>query len=468
MTETRTSDRVLELSDEDTTDSIAVITTPDAPTLLGLAGSPTPTITTPPTIDLRSQASQAETLFDRFEALGFGDVVVVPRDTDVSPVHVDLRTTFARDIVLGCPIVVSSTVCNAATAIAVARSGGIAVLPGNMGIAQQVGAVQRVKHAHRGWIDAPVSLSHSHTVAEAGLVWLEHDISGAPVVDALNRVIGILTKRDVRFCTAVDANRSVRDFMTHLPHLVTAPVGTTLAEARRLMMTNRVEKLPMLNEHDQLVGLLTVRDLLAAEAFAHAAVDSPGQLRCAAMVGAAGTDLQERVAALAEVGVDAIVVAHADRSFAGIANAIAQIRMTWPNLAIVAGNVNTSEGVRALHGAGADAVVTGGPVAAGVGVPLLSRLHDTGEAARDLGLPLLATGVNTPGDVVKAMAVGASAVVIDPSVLGAGSNATANYAERMVNQVASGLRTGMAGAGASSISELHTTATMMRVTRSVE
>jgi IMP dehydrogenase len=449
MTDIRTSDRVLELPlDADTTDSIAVITSP-------------------PTIDLRSTESQAETLFDRFEALGFADVVVVPRDTDVSPAQVDLRTTFARDIVLGWPIVVSSTVCNAATAIAVARAGGIGVLPGNMGIAQQAGAVQRVKHAHRGWIDAPVALSHAHTVAEAGLVWLEHDISGAPVVDALGRVIGMLTKRDVRFCTAADADRSVRDFMTHLPHLVTAPVGTTLAEARRLMMTNRVEKLPMLNEHDQLVGLLTVRDLLAAESFASAATDGPGHLRCAAFVGT-GPDLKERVEALVAVDVDAVVVAHADRSFGGIADAVCRIRATWPNLAIVAGNVNTSEGVRALHGVGADAVITGGSVALGVGVPLLSRLHDTSEAARELGIPLLATGVDTPGDVIKSMAVGASAVVIDPSVLGADSNASATFAERMVKQVASGLRTGMAAAGASSIGELHTTAKLVRITRSAE
>jgi IMP dehydrogenase len=456
MTDIRTSDRVLELPlDAESTDSIAVITSPNVVVLPD--GSATPTI------DLRSSETPGETLFDRFEALGFADVVVVPRDTDVSPAQVDLRTTFARDIVLGSPIVVSSTVCNAATAIAVARSGGIAVLPGNMGIAQQVGAVQRVKHAHRGWIEAPIALSHAHTVGEAGLLWVEHDISGAPVVDALGRVIGMLTKRDIRFCTAADANRSVRDFMTHLPHLVTAPVGTTLAEARRLMMTNRVEKLPMLNEHDQLVGLLTVRDLLAAESFASAATDGPGHLRCAAFVGA-GPELPERVEALVGVGVDAVVVAHANQAFAGIADAVCRIRSTFPNLAIVAGNVNTSEGVRALHGVGADAVITGGSVASGVGVPLLSRLHDTGQAAHELGIPLLATGIDTPGDVVKSMAVGASAVVIDPSVLGAHGNASATYAERILNQVASGLRTGMAAAGASSIGELHATAKLMRVT----
>ncbi len=327
-----------------------------------------------------------------------------------------------------------------------------------------MGAVTRVKQAHRGWIDAPISLSHANTVAEAGLVWLEHGISGAPVVDALNRVIGILTKRDVRFCTEADANRSVRDFMTHLPHLVTAPVGTTLSEARRLMMTNRVEKLPMLNEHDQLIGLLTVRDLLAAEAFSNAAVGGHGQLRCAAYVGA-GVGLHERVEALVEAGVDAVVIANFNHSFAGISEAVVRVRAAWPNLVIVAGNVNTSEGVRSLHGVGADAVITGGSSAPGVGLPLLSRLHDTSGAAHELGIPLIAAGVDTPGDVVKSMAVGASVVMIDPSVLRTDANASASYAERMVNQVTSGLRTGISAAGASSIGELHATATMMRVTR---
>ena len=173
MTDSRTSDRVLELTSPDVdltasnTESITVVTV-----LTDASASPT--------IDLRSNENQPETLFDRFEALGFADVVVVPRDTNVTPTRVDLRTTLARDIVIQAPIVVSSTVCNASTAIAVARSGGIAVLPGNLGISQQVRAVQRVKHAHRGWIDEPIALSHAHTVADAGLIWLEHGISGAP------------------------------------------------------------------------------------------------------------------------------------------------------------------------------------------------------------------------------------------------------------------------------------------------
>jgi IMP dehydrogenase len=458
MTDTRTSDRVLELTSSDVTDSTDSITV--------LTVLPEAATEESPTIDLRSSPNAVETVFDRFEALGFSDVVVVPRDTNVKPNDVDLHTALSAGISLDTPIVVSSTVCNAATAIVIARLGGIAVLPGNIGLAQQVAAVQRVKQAHRGWIETPISLSHADTIADAGSIWLKHGISGAPVVDALGRVIGMLTKRDIRFCTAADSKRSVREFMTQLPHLVTAPVGTTLAEARQLMLTNRVEKLPMLNEHDQLVGLLTVRDLLAAEAHKSAATDGLGRLRCAAFVGA-GPDLHQRVEALIEAGADAVVIANSDGSFAGIANAVESVRTAWPQVTIVAGKVNTSEGVRTLHGVGVDAVITGGSSVAGVGIPILSRLNDTARAAHELGTALIALGVESPGDVAKAMAVGASAVMIDPSVLGADANASATYADRMASQIASGLRTGMAAAGASNIADLHATARFMKVNQQI-
>jgi IMP dehydrogenase len=467
MTDTRTDDRVLELTD-DGPESIAVMTSGAHPAhdmsggLLVLPNEGS----TAPTIDLRTNAGQpdSDTLFDRFEALSFADVVIVPRDSEVVPDHVSLNTTFARTITLRKPIVVSSPVCNAAMAITVARSGGIAVLPGNMGVATQVAAISRVKQAHRGWITHPVVLPHNATLAEAGLVWATHGISGAPVVDALGRLIGMLTKRDIRFCTAGDMERSVREFMTQGHALVTAPDGTTIKDARFLMSTNRIEKLPMIDAHGRLVGLLTVRDILNAEAFADASVDAAGALSVAASVGASA-DVSVRVDAVVGAGADAVVINHASGTFAGIAAAVAEVRATWPNLAIVAGNVSTSEGVRALHHAGADALIVGDANDNGVGTPLLTRLNDTKAAAAELGVPLIAAGASqSPGNLLKALAIGASSVLLDPTTLHGPTSMPAPAIDAVLAQIGCGLQSGVAAAGADSIPALHANATMMRVT----
>jgi IMP dehydrogenase len=468
MTDTRTDNRVLELTD-DGPESIAIMTsgaqTTSSPTTLVLpdAGS------TAPTIDLRAPLGQADqtdrdTLFDRFEALSFADVVVVPRDSEVVPGNVNLQSLLARGVTLRSPVVVSSPVCNAAMAIAVARSGAIAIIPGNMGVTTQVATITRVKQVHRGWISGPVTLSHDATIADAQSSWLTHGISGAPVVDALGRLIGMLTKRDLRFCTSSDSGRSVREFMTQSHALVTAPEGTSIKEARLLMSTNRVEKLPMTDAHGRLVGLLTVRDLLTAEAFADATLDHAGALRVAASVGA-GPDLVSRVDAVVAAGVDAVVINHPDGSFSGIAWSVTEVRKAWPNLPIIAGNVSTSEGVRALHDAGADALIVGDSKQNGVGTPLLTRLNDTKIAAVELGVPLIAAGATqSPGNLLKALAVGASTVLLDPTTLSGPTATAAPTVEAALHQIGRGLQSGIAAAGADSIPSLHANASLMRVT----
>lgn len=457
MTDTRTEQGVLELTGLRDDEDIVVVTSPVA--------------TVPnPTIDLRSSeaadaaSTAVETLFEHYEAVSFADVVVVPRDSDLEPRDVSLRSSFTSTLRLEAPFVVSSPSCSAATAIAVARAGGIAVLPGNSGIAAQAAAVHRVKTAHRGWIHDPISLSHRATIGDALEIWTRNEISGSPVVDDLGRLIGMLTKRDVRFCTTSDSNRSVRERMTKEPALVTAPIGTTLREARELMEGNRYEKLPMVDANGQLVALLTVRDLLVAEAHALASTDPHGRLHCAAAVGV-GADVLERVGALVESGVDAVVVGRPDGSFAGLSDAVSRIRNEWPSLAIVAGRAATAEGVRALHEAGANAVNVGATGRNGVDAPLLSLLHEVTPTADELGVSVIARGASGgPGDMVKAFVAGSAAVEFDPAALGLAASAPTPSVESILRQMASALRSGMAAAGAADLDALRG-AQLRRVSR---
>ena len=452
MTDTRIDEGVLELSSLHDDDEIVVVTAP----------SPTAS----PTIDLRvdeSTGEASETLFAVYESLSFSDVVVKPRDSDIETCEVQLHSVYSANVSLRIPFVVASSVCNAATAIVVARAGGIAVLPGHSGITAQAAVVKRVKNAHHGWIEQPVTLSHASTLAEAREVWQANEISGAPVVDDLGRLIGMLTKRDVRFCTDADATRGVRELMTKEPALVTAPVGTTLRQARELMRWNRYEKLPMVDPNGMLVALLTVRDLLSAQAYAQAATDRTGRLKCAASVGI-GPDVVDRVGALVDAGVDAVVVDRPDGSFAGVAGAVERIRNACGSLSIVAGRPSTAEGIRALVDSGADAVNVGGAGRHGLEVPLLSTLFQAGETARQLGVPLIARGASGgPGDTLKALATGASAVEVDPSRLDLPASTSTPPIESLLEQMACALRSGMAAAGAADLATLRTTLELTRV-----
>lgn len=369
---------------------------------------------------------ERDTLFDRFEALTFDDVVVVPGYSEVLPDAVETSGVFARDIVLATPIVSAAMdkVTEATMAIAMARSGGIGVIHRNLTVADQAGEVQRVKRAQSGMITDPVTLPPTALLADAEELMGRFKFSGVPIVDE-DRLVGILTNRDIRFCSATDMTRPVTEFMTSSP-LITAPVGTTLDEARAILQQHRIEKLPLVDVDGKLIGLITVKDILKRQEYPHASRDSAGRLRVAAAVGV-GPDLEERVGALAGAGVDAIVIDTAHGHSAGVVAAIGRIRSGWPDLAIVAGNVVTEEGVEALVDAGADAVKVGvgagsictTRVISGAGMPQLSAIHFTGRRARELGVPLIADGgITHSGDIVKAIAAGGHTVMLGSMLAG--------------------------------------------------
>ena len=360
-------------------------------------------------------------LFDRFEALTFDDVVVVPGYSEVLPDEVRTDSLFAAGIQLHVPIVSAAMdkVTEARMAIALARLGGIGVIHRNLTISDQAAEVQRVKRSQSGMIVDPITLPPTATLADAEAISARYHISGVPITTPDGKLVGVLTNRDVRFASFADQSRPVTDFMT-AEGLVTAPVGTTLAEAKALLQRFRVEKLPLVDDAGRLVGLITVKDILKAAEHPHATQDDRGRLRVAAAVGV-GPDLEARVEALFAVGVDAVVVDTAHGHSAGVVKAISRVKGGWPGLAVVAGNVVTEEGVEALADAGADAVKVGvgagsictTRVVAGAGMPQLSAIWSAAAAARRRGIPLIGDGgISYSGDLVKAIAAGADTVML--------------------------------------------------------
>lgn len=366
-------------------------------------------------------------LFTFHEALTFDDVVVVPGYSSVLPDMADVSATFARDIVLSIPIVSAAMdrVTESNMAIAMARAGGIGVVHRNMSIEEQAAHVNRVKRSQSGWITDPVTLEADALLSEAEEIMSRFHISGVPIVDRNNKLVGILTNRDTRFCTADDYKRPVVDFMTHAP-LITASVGTTLEQAQEILRSHRIEKLPLVNDNGELAGLITVKDILKATDHPNASLDSRGRLRCAAALGV-GVDLEERVEVLARMGVDAVVFDTAHGHSSGVITAIQRVRSSWPDLAVVAGNVVTPEGVDALVTAGADAVKVGvgagsictTRVIAGAGLPQLSAIWDSSRAALRHGIPIIGDGgITYSGDLVKAIVAGASTVMVGSVLAG--------------------------------------------------
>ncbi|MFZ4720703.1 MAG: IMP dehydrogenase [Ilumatobacteraceae bacterium] len=366
-------------------------------------------------------------LFDRFDALTFDDVVIVPGYSEVLPDTVDTAATFADDIVLQVPIVSAAMdkVTEARMAIAMAREGGIGVIHRNLSIADQAAEVQKVKRSQSGMITDPVTLPPSSTLADAEALMSRFKFSGMPITDPDGRLIGILTNRDMRFCEPSDYRRLVTEFMTS-DGLVTAKVGTTLHEAKAILQAHRIEKLPLVDDHGRLAGLITVKDILKATEFPNATRDGAGRLRCAAAVGV-GAELEERVEALVAMGVDAVALDTAHGHSAGVIKAIERIKGSWPNLPVAAGNVVTEEGVEALHKAGASAVKVGvgagsictTRVVSGAGMPQLSAIHFAARRARQLGVPIIGDGgITYSGDVVKAIAAGADCVMLGSLLAG--------------------------------------------------
>jgi len=371
--------------------------------------------------------SDRNTFFDRFEALTFDDVVIVPGYSEVLPDAVDTSAVFARDIRLAVPLVSAAMdkVTEAPMAVAMAREGGIGVIHRNLSIADQAAEVQKVKRSQSGMITDPVTLGPSATLHEAEALMHRFKFSGVPITDSDGRLVGILTNRDVRFCEGSDYDRPVSDFMTR-DRLITAPVGTTLDDARATLQKYRIEKLPLVDDAGFLRGLITVKDILKRQEFPNGTRDSKGRLACAAAVGV-GPDVEERADALVAMGVDAIVIDTAHGHSAGVIKTIERLHAGWPSVAIIAGNVVTEDGVDALAAAGADAIKVGvgagsictTRVISGAGMPQLSAIFFTSKHARKLGIPVIADGgITYSGDIVKAIAAGAETVMLGSLLAG--------------------------------------------------
>ena len=368
-----------------------------------------------------------EQLFDRFEALTFNDVVVVPGYSEVLPDTADTTATFAADIVLAVPLVSAAMdkVTEGKMAVAMAREGGIGVIHRNMTVAEQAAEVQKVKRSQSGMITDPVTLPPTASLNDAEALMHRFKFSGVPITDDTGRLVGILTNRDIRFCQGADFERPISDFMTS-ERLITARVGTTLDEAKAVLQQYRIEKLPLVDHEGRLAGLITVKDIQKRQDFPNATRDSFGRLRCAAAVGV-GPDLEERVDALYTMGVDAIAIDTAHGHSAGVLKAVERIKANWADLPVVAGNVVTEEAIDALADAGADAVKVGvgagsictTRVISGAGMPQLSAIWHTTRRARRRGIPVIADGgITYSGDIVKAIAAGAEAVMLGSLLAG--------------------------------------------------
>jgi IMP dehydrogenase len=352
------------------------------------------------------------------EGLTFDDVLLIPRLAEFHPRDVDVRTLFSRRVPLNVPIVSAAmdTVTEAPLAIALARDGGIGVIHKNLPIADQAAQVDRVKRSESGMIVDPITLPPTATVAEARDIMARFHISGVPISQD-GRLLGILTNRDLRFETAMA--RRVSEVMTR-DGLVTAPVGTTLEEAREILAKHRIEKLPVVDAEGRLRGLITVKDIEKRIRHPHACKDSLGRLRVAAAVGA-GAEAIERAAELVKAGVDALVVDSAHAHSNGVLETARQLRERHPDVDLVVGNVGTYEGAKALAAIGVDAVKVGmGPgaicttrVVTGAGAAQLTAILDATRALAGTGIPLIADGgIKYSGDIVKALAAGAHSVMI--------------------------------------------------------
>jgi len=368
-----------------------------------------------------------EELFDTFEALTFDDLLIVPGYTEVLPNQTDISASFTRQIDLNIPIVSAAmdTVSEARLAIALAREGGIGIIHRNMPPEIQAAEVDKVKRSQAGMIVEPITLPPDATLKDADSIMATYHISGVPIVDQQDRLVGILTNRDIRFVEPQDFEQPVSKFMTPQP-LVTAAVGTSLEEAKRLLQKHRIEKLPLLDEAGVLKGLLTVKDIQKARDFPNAARDSQERLLVGAAVGV-GADLEERVELLVAEGVDVVVIDTAHGHSAGVFRAVSRIRSGWRDLPIVAGNVVTAEATEALIQAGASAVKVGvgagsictTRVISGAGMPQMTAIFECARAAHALGVPVIADGgIKYSGDIVKAIAAGADTVMLGSLLAG--------------------------------------------------
>lgn len=354
----------------------------------------------------------------------FDDVLLVPNKSEVLPQDVSLVTMLTRKIKLNIPLVSASmdTVTESDMAIAMAREGGIGMIHKNMSIERQAQEVLRVKRQENGVITNPFSLSPQHTLQDADDLMSNYRISGVPItVDG--KLVGIITNRDLVFET--DYTQPISNLMTS-ENLITGKVGTTLEEAKAILKKNKIEKLPLVDAENNLKGLITIKDIEKIRLFPNAAKDNQGRLLCGAAVGVT-QDLMDRVAALVAVHVDVITLDTAHGHSRGVMEAIQQIKLAYPELQVIAGNIATAEGARALIEAGADAVKVGiGPgaicttrIVAGVGVPQLTAVMDCSVVGKEYGVPIIADGgIKYSGDIVKALAAGADSCMMGSMLAG--------------------------------------------------
>ena len=360
-----------------------------------------------------------------YEGLTFDDVLLIPAKSDVLPKEVSTKTVLARDVVLNAPIMTAAmdTVTESKMAIAIAREGGIGVIHKNMPIARQADDVDKVKRSENGVIVNPFYLSKDHTVGDANELMAKYKISGVPICDDDNKLVGIITNRDMRFLD--DYSVKIEDVMTK-DNLVTAPVGTTLSEAQEILRHHKIEKLPIVDGEGRLKGLITIKDIEKAVQYPNAARDKGGRLLCAAAIGVT-SDVLERATALVNAGVDVLVLDSAHGHSAGIMNCVKKVKAAFPESALIAGNVATAEATEDLIKAGADAVKVGiGPgsicttrVVAGIGVPQVTAIYEAAKVANKYGIPIVADGgMKYSGDVVKALAAGGNTVMLGSMLAG--------------------------------------------------
>lgn len=358
---------------------------------------------------------------DKFakEGLTFDDVLLIPRKSEVLPKEVDVSTQLSKHVKLNIPLISAGmdTVTEAAMAIAIAREGGIGIIHKNMSVEQQAEEVDRVKRSESGVITNPFSLTPDRLVSDAEKLMGKYRISGVPIVNEENKLVGILTNRDLRFIH--DYNMPISEVMTR-DNLVTAPVGTTLQEAEVLLQRHKIEKLPLVDDQMILKGLITIKDIEKAIQFPNAAKDAHGRLLAGAAIGIS-KDTFERAEALVKVGVDVITVDSAHGHHINIIEAVRKLRELYPDLTLIAGNVATGEATRELIEAGASVVKVGiGPgsicttrVIAGIGVPQITAIYDCATVAREYGIPIIADGgIKYSGEITKAIAAGAHAVMM--------------------------------------------------------
>ena len=360
------------------------------------------------------------------EALTFDDVLLIPGKSDVEPKDVNISTHLTKKIKLNTPLMTAAmdTVTESEMAIAIAREGGIGIIHKNMSIEAQADMVDRVKRSENGVITNPFYLSPEKTVAEADELMGKFKISGVPICEN-GKFVGIITNRDMAFLSGEDFKQPISAVMTK-ENLITAPVGTTLQEAKELLKKHKVEKLPLIDEKGNLGGLITIKDIEKSIQYPNSSRDEKGRLLCGAAIGAT-PDVLDRVDALVKAGADVLVLDSAHGHNSNIVKSVAKVKAAYPDVQLIAGNVATAEATHDLIEAGADAVKVGiGPgsicttrVVAGIGVPQVTAIFDAAREAEKYGVPIIADGgIKYSGDIVKALAAGGSVVMVGSLVAG--------------------------------------------------